>query len=50
MSFFSFVFGFPIWLIATGFVVATKQRRGTLGGSPTAPTTVDSPASQLVTT
>jgi hypothetical protein len=31
-SFFSFLFGFPIWIIATGIVIAVKQSRGTLGG------------------
>jgi hypothetical protein len=31
-SFFSFLFGFPIWVIATGIVIAVKQSRGTLGG------------------
>jgi hypothetical protein len=30
---FAFVFGFPIWVIATGFVISTKTRRGTLGPS-----------------
>jgi hypothetical protein len=51
LSFFAFLFGFPIWLIATGFVVATKQRRGTLGTSGSDPVAVAvSPASQLVTT
>ena len=30
-SFFSFLFGFPIWLLATGIVIAVKQKRGTLG-------------------
>ncbi len=34
LAFVDFLFGFPIWLIATGFVIATKQRRGTLGQSP----------------
>jgi hypothetical protein len=31
-SFFGFLFGFPIWIIATGIVIAVKQSRGTLGG------------------
>jgi hypothetical protein len=30
-SFFSFLFGFPIWIVATGIVIAVKSRRGTLG-------------------
>jgi hypothetical protein len=52
LSFFAFLFGFPIWLIATGFVVATKQRRGTLGSSSSdvAAAASLSSASQLVTT
>ena len=33
-SFFSFLFGFPIWIVATGIVIAVKQTRGTLGGDP----------------
>jgi hypothetical protein len=32
LSFFSFLLGFPIWIIATGIVIAVKQSRGTLGG------------------
>ncbi len=32
VSFFALLFGLPIWLIATGIVIAVKQRRGTLGG------------------
>jgi hypothetical protein len=27
----SFLFGFPIWILATGIVIAVKSRRGTLG-------------------
>jgi hypothetical protein len=33
LSFFALLFGLPIWLIATGIVIAVKERRGTLGGS-----------------
>jgi hypothetical protein len=33
LSFFSFLFGFPIWVLATGIVIAVKQSRGTLGGA-----------------
>lgn len=33
-SFFALLFGFPIWLLATGIVIARKQSRGTLGGDP----------------
>jgi len=51
LSLFAFLFGFPIWLIATGFVVATKQRRGTLGTTGSDPAAVAvSPSPQLVTT
>jgi len=32
VSFFALLFGLPIWLIATGIVIAVKQSRGTLGG------------------
>ena len=32
LSFLAFLFGFPIWLLATGIVIAVKQSRGTLGG------------------
>lgn len=32
LSFFSFLFGFPIWILATGIVIAVKQSRGTLSG------------------
>jgi hypothetical protein len=31
LAFIDFLFAFPIWLLATGFVIATKARRGTLG-------------------
>jgi hypothetical protein len=31
LSFLAFLFGLPIWLVATGIVIAVKQRRGTLG-------------------
>ena len=34
LSFFALLFGFPIWIIATGIVIAVKQSRGTLGGDP----------------
>jgi hypothetical protein len=29
---FDFVFGLPIWILATGIVIAVKNSRGTLGG------------------
>ncbi len=31
LGFFAFLFGFPIWLIATGFVIGTKARRASKG-------------------
>ena len=34
LSFFALLFGLPIWLLATGIVIAVKQSRGTLGGDP----------------
>jgi hypothetical protein len=34
LSFFALLFGFPVWVIATGIVIAVKQSRGTLGGDP----------------
>lgn len=34
LSFFAFLFGFPVWILATGIVIAIKQSRGTLGGEP----------------
>jgi hypothetical protein len=34
LSAFGFFFGFPIWILATGIVIAVKQSRGTLGGEP----------------
>jgi hypothetical protein len=34
LSFFALLFGFPVWLLATGIVIAVKQSRGTLGGDP----------------
>ena len=32
LSFFAFLFGFPVWIVATGIVIAVKQSRGTLDG------------------
>ncbi len=34
LSFFAILFGLPVWILATGIVIAVKQRRGTLGGDP----------------
>ncbi len=36
LSFFAFLFGLPIWLVATGIVIAVKQSRGSLGPAPDA--------------
>ena len=33
LSFFAFLFGFPVWIVATGIVIAVKQARSTLGGN-----------------
>jgi hypothetical protein len=43
LSFFGLL-GFPIWVIATGIVIAVKQSRGTLGGDPGASGAAVSPA------
>jgi hypothetical protein len=37
LSFLAFLFGLPIWLLATGIVIAVKQSRGTLGESGSRP-------------
>jgi hypothetical protein len=34
LSLLDVLFGLPIWLIATGIVIAVKQSRGTLAGDP----------------
>ena len=34
LSLFGFLFGFSIWVIATGIVIAVRQSRGQLGGEP----------------
>ncbi len=34
LSFLAILFGLPIWILATGIVIAVKQSRGTLGGDP----------------
>jgi hypothetical protein len=34
LSFLAFLFGLPIWILATGIVIAVKRSRGTLGGDP----------------
>jgi hypothetical protein len=50
LGFLDFLFGFPTWLIATAFVIATKVRRSTLGPSSESADAAGSPARQLVTT
>jgi hypothetical protein len=46
IGFLDFLFGFPIWILATGIVIAVKTRRGTLGPKPKAGgTTVPAQAS-----
>jgi hypothetical protein len=46
---FAFVFGLPIWVIATGFVISRKTRRGTLGPSDDGGTvSVTTPAKEPV--
>ena len=34
LSLLGFLFGLPIWIIATGIVIAVKSNRGTLGPAP----------------
>jgi hypothetical protein len=47
LSFFALL-GLPIWLIATGIVIAVKQKRGTLGGDPAGGASVSAPAPEAV--
>jgi hypothetical protein len=49
LSFLAFLFGLPIWLVATGIVIAVKQRRGTLGGDSGAASSVVAAPAQPVT-
>jgi hypothetical protein len=50
LSFLAFLFGLPIWFIATGIVIALKQSRGTLGvqSGPGAGAAVGAPPAQPV--
>lgn len=48
VSFFALLFGLPIWLLATGIVIAVKQSRGTLGGDNGGGVAVDSASAQPV--
>ena len=41
LSFFAILFGLPVWILATGIVIAVKQRRGTLGGDPDGAAAID---------
>ena len=43
LSFFAILFGLPVWILATGIVIAVKQRRGTLGGDPSGAAAVTAP-------
>jgi hypothetical protein len=44
LSFLAFLFGLPIWILATGIVIAVKQKRGTLGPSQGGGASVTVPA------
>ena len=44
VSFFAILFGLPIWLLATGIVIAVKQSRGTLGGDTGGAAVLSAPA------
>jgi hypothetical protein len=50
LSFLAFLFGFPVWILATGIVIAVKQSRSTLGGDagPGGGATVSAAQSQPV--
>jgi hypothetical protein len=49
LSALGFLFGFPIWVLATGIVISVKQSRGTLGGDePGAGASVNAPSAQPV--
>ena len=48
LSFFALLFGFPIWLIATGIVIAVKHSRGTLGGDSGGADSVSPPVRETV--
>jgi hypothetical protein len=47
-SFLAFLFGFPVWILATGIVIAVKQSRGTLDGGPGAGAGVTAAPAQAV--
>jgi hypothetical protein len=47
LSFFGLL-GFPVWVIATGIVIAVKQSRGTLGGDSGGGASVSAPAREAV--
>ncbi len=47
LSFFALLFGLPIWLLATGIVIAVKQSRGTLGGDTGGAAVLTAPAESV---
>ncbi len=47
LSFFALLFGLPIWLLATGIVIAVKQSRGTLGGDTGGAAVLAAPAESV---
>jgi hypothetical protein len=47
-SLLAFLFGFPVWIVATGIVIAVKSRRGTLGGDDGTAATVSARQAQPV--
>jgi hypothetical protein len=49
LSFLAFLFGLPVWLVATGIVIAVKQKRGTLGRDGGAAPSVSTAQPQAVT-
>ncbi len=48
VSFFALLFGLPVWLLATGIVIAVKESRGTLGGDTGGGAAFDSAPAQSV--
>ena len=47
VSFFAILFGLPIWILATGIVIAVKQSRGTLGGDTGGAAVLSAPAESV---
>ena len=48
VSLLGFLFGFPIWIVATGIVIAVKSGRGELGGDSGGGASVRTPAAEAV--